>query len=89
MTIGAIVAVLDSNPAAWPDVRSRIGQTGVFQVGEATFGARLPLVLEVENEQDAAGWLKWLQTDPGVAAVEVAFVFHDAPSEPTASGDEE
>jgi hypothetical protein len=89
MITAAIVAVLDSrNPNVWPDVGARIGQTGAFQVGEALFGERLPLVLEAADPQDADAWLTWLQSEPGVAAVEVAFVFQDAPSETNASGGE-
>lgn len=75
MTTGGLVAVLDPDPARQQQAIHLIGHCDRFQIGEQ-IGLRLALVLQTEHTWQSKGWLEWLETLPGVRAVEVAFV-HD------------
>jgi len=77
---GLVVSVADEGAA--DAVAAAVAGAGPFTLGERV-GPRLAVAVEADDPGAAERWHDWLRALPGVAKVDVAFVYADPAEEAT------
>lgn len=85
MPIAGLVLNLSNDSKLAQDAIEQIGRDDSFTIGEAPKPGRVPVVMDSRDADDSERQLKWLQSLPGLAEVQVVSVdFSDLPDASTA-----